>query len=94
MKQEHDAQLWETAKQRAAFKRSLLSYFLVNTFLVIIWYLTSYRAGHYQHFWPIWPMLGWGLGLAFQYVQAYHRRNFFSAQKEYEALKQKQEGNG
>lgn len=32
---------------------------LVNTLLVAIWLLAG---GGY--FWPIWPMLGWGLGLA------------------------------
>jgi hypothetical protein len=33
---------------------------IVMAFLVVIWLLTS--PGGY--FWPIWPMLGWGIGLA------------------------------
>jgi hypothetical protein len=36
------------------------SYLLVITMLVTIWLLTT--PGGY--FWPVWPMLGWGIGLA------------------------------
>jgi hypothetical protein len=43
-----------------SFRSHAASYFLVMTFLVTIWLLTT--PGGY--FWPIWPMLGWGLGLA------------------------------
>jgi hypothetical protein len=87
MEQETDKQLWEMAKQRAAFKGSLTAYFLVNTFLVVVWYITSGRGGKY--FWPIWPILGWGLGITIQYLNAYHGSKFFSAEKEYEKLKKK-----
>ena len=87
MENNQEQQLWEVAKQRAAFKKSLTSYVLVNTFLVGIWYFTSGR--HDGHFWPIWPILGWGLGLGIQYVNAYHGTNIFSAEKEFENLKKK-----
>jgi hypothetical protein len=36
------------------------SYLLVMAMLVAIWALTT--PGGY--FWPVWPMLGWGIGLA------------------------------
>jgi hypothetical protein len=42
------------------FRRHLLSYVLVMALLVAIWLLTS--PGGY--FWPAWPMLGWGIGVA------------------------------
>ena len=42
------------------FRSHVTSYLLVMTMLVIIWALTS--PGGY--FWPVWPMLGWGIGLA------------------------------
>jgi hypothetical protein len=48
------------ARARAAFQRHLLWYLLVNGMLVVIWALTN--VGNY--FWPVWPMLGWGIGLA------------------------------
>jgi len=84
----HNNELWETARRRAAFKNSLSSYFLVNAFLIGIWYFTT--GGNSRHFWPIWPILGWGLGLAFQYANAYMGTQLFSAEKEYEKLKQQQ----
>lgn len=37
-------------------------YVMVMALLVLIWALTT--PGGY--FWPIWPMLGWGIGLASQ----------------------------
>ncbi len=84
-----DQQLWEQARQRAAFKKSLTAYVLVNFFLVGIWYFSN--GGYRGYFWPIWPMLGWGLGLAFQYASAYHGNQFFSTEKEFEQLKRKQQ---
>jgi len=42
------------------FRAHALSYVLVMALLVAIWLLTT--PGGY--FWPAWPMLGWGLGLA------------------------------
>ncbi len=41
-----------------AFKIHLTVYAAVIGFLVAVWLVTG---GGY--FWPIWPMLGWGLGL-------------------------------
>jgi len=46
------------AKQ--GFAAHATSYVLVMTLLVAIWLLTT--PGGY--FWPVWPMLGWGIGLA------------------------------
>lgn len=76
--------LWQIAKKRAGFKWSLASYVFVNAFLVGIWF---FSAGHESHFWPIWPILGWGIGLAFQYIGAYHGNTMFSIESEYEKLK-------
>jgi hypothetical protein len=47
-------------RSRDGFRRHLTSYLLVMALLVAIWLLTD--PGGY--FWPIWPMLGWGFGLA------------------------------
>jgi hypothetical protein len=40
--------------------------------------------------WPVWPMLGWGLGLAFQYFKAYNGNKNDLALKEFDKLKQQQ----
>ena len=42
-----------------SFKHHLAVYLLVNVFLIGIW-----AASGAGYFWPIWPILGWGIGLA------------------------------
>jgi transcriptional regulator with XRE-family HTH domain len=86
-----DQQLWLIAKRRAKFKRSLSSYAIVIPFLWLIWYLTMKEAEiNWNHTpWPIWPMLGWGLGLGFQYANAYVFEVDSLEQREYDKLKTK-----
>jgi hypothetical protein len=43
-----------------SFRAHATSYLLVMAMLLVIWALTT--PGGY--FWPVWPMLGWGIGLA------------------------------
>lgn len=90
MENQSDNQLWAVAKKRAAFKKSVAVYFFVNAFLVAIWYFSN-RGDTRNHFWPIWPMLGWGLGIAFQYINAYKGTDVFSVEKEYDRLKKDEE---
>ncbi|HEY7007635.1 MAG TPA: 2TM domain-containing protein [Jatrophihabitantaceae bacterium] len=58
-----DGQLRERAvkqlKKRRDFGTHLLVYVLVNTFIVVIWVITT--SGGF--FWPIFPMVGWGIGV-------------------------------
>jgi hypothetical protein len=51
------------------FQRHAQVYTLVNVFLVAIWLVTG--AGT---FWPIWPILGWGLALGLQGAATYGGR--------------------
>ena len=76
--------LWQLAKKRASFKWSLATYFIMNCFFVAVWYFSS---GPGSYFWPIWPMLGWGIGIAFHYFSAYHGDKLFTVEDEYEKLK-------
>ena len=85
-----DQQLWLIAKRRAKFKRSLGSYSIVIPFLWVIWFLTSQAKDLNHTPWPIWPMLGWGIGLAIQYAKAYVIETDSLEQKEYDKLKAKQ----
>jgi hypothetical protein len=55
--------LHKRAKLRVYLRKAVIwnaiPYVLVNAFLVVIYYLTTPKG----YFWPIWPLLGWGLGL-------------------------------
>ncbi len=45
---------------RQGLVADVLAYVLVNVGLVVIWYMTGA-----SFFWPIFPILGWGIGLVF-----------------------------
>lgn len=47
-------------KKRHDFHAHVLIYLLVNTFLVVIWWMTSPEG----FFWPVFPIVGWGIGVA------------------------------
>ena len=44
---------------RKGFNTHLVTYVVVNAFLILIWGITG--AGY---FWPVWVLGGWGIGLA------------------------------
>lgn len=46
-------------EKKNSFRIHLTTYAAVMAFLVGIWITTGMG-----YFWPIWPMMGWGLGLA------------------------------
>lgn len=80
-----EQELREEAKKRVGFKSHLLTYAIVVPFLWLIWYFTS--PGSYK--WPIWPSLGWAVGLAFHYASVYHMDSVFSVEKEMDKLRDK-----
>jgi hypothetical protein len=47
-------------KAKRDFKADLFSYIVINALLIVIWAATG--AGY---FWPIWVIIGWGIGLIF-----------------------------
>lgn len=81
--QQKDMELWYAAKKRAGFKWSLLSYIIIHILFTTFWFFSNET-----YFWPIWSMLGWGIGLVFQYFKAYHSTGIFSVEKEYHKLKE------
>lgn len=68
--QDSQAVLREMAVKRLKAKRDLrahlLAYVTVNAFLVAIWAVTG--AGF---FWPLFPIFGWGIGVAFNIWDVY-----------------------
>jgi uncharacterized membrane protein len=59
----------ERVKKKRDFKTHVLVYVSVNAFLVVIWAVTG---GDY--FWPIFPILGWGLGVLGNAWDVYGRK--------------------
>lgn len=93
--QDKDQILWMMAQKRARFKKHLFTYLIINIFLWIIWFLTDAPPGHIPEVasirnivdaWPIWVTVGWGIGLAFSYFDAYQGTKDYLAQKEYDKL--------
>lgn len=58
-----------------SFKAHFNSYISVISFLWIIWFVTGAR-----HMWPIYPMMGWGIGLICHALATY--LNPFSQKRE------------
>jgi len=56
-------------RKKRDFATHVLIYLLVNSFLVVIWAVTS---GDF--FWPIFPIAGWGIGLAANAWDVYGRK--------------------
>lgn len=88
-----DRELWEIAKKRATFKYHVLIYFIMNIFFWTLWYISlKNNPGAKVEInsipWPVWPMLGWGLGVFFNYLTAYKNKDYF-AEKEYKKLRDK-----
>jgi hypothetical protein len=62
-------------KKRRDFAAHLVSYVIINAFLVGIWYFVAGRG----YFWPGWVLLGWGIGLVFNAWDVYGRREISEA---------------
>lgn len=56
-------------KKKRDFRSHIFIYALVNTMLVVIWAVTG--AGF---FWPVFPILGWGIGVAANAWDVYARK--------------------
>ena len=67
--QELREQAIQRLKKKRDFKTHVLIYVAVNAFLVVIWAVTS--AGF---FWPIFPILGWGIGVLANAWDVYGRK--------------------
>lgn len=93
-KEIRDPELWKVAQKRASFKYHVLIYFIINLLLWTMWYI-QLRNNTTPYFerdmipWPVWPMIGWGIGLIFHYLSVYTGRNKL-AEKEYDKLKNNQ----
>jgi hypothetical protein len=54
----------EKAKRKhVARKAVLIPYLGVNLLLIAIWAATCLASWKLNYFWPLWPILGWGIGV-------------------------------
>ena len=56
----------ERIKAKRGFRVHFAVYLAVNVLLVVIWATTSAT-----YFWPVWPILGWGIGVAAHAASVY-----------------------
>ena len=73
-------------KKRRDFKAHVLVYVMVNSFIVIIWLMTN--SGGF--FWPVFPIVGWGIGVVMNAWDVYFGEDFDEAtiNREIEHLQQ------
>jgi hypothetical protein len=62
-------------KKRRDFFGHVLIYALVNTFLVVIWAVT----GGHGFFWPIFLIVGWGIGVVMNAWDVFWRHEITEA---------------
>jgi len=55
-------------KAKSDFRNILLTWIVLSIFFVAIWFFTG---GPDRYFWPIWPILGIGIGVLFSGIRAY-----------------------
>ena len=90
MEEQRDEKLWQIAKRRADFQDSLISFMVISTICWAIWYFTAGRRGiNTGTPWPLWVMLGIGIGLILKFIRAYKTDKNTMAEREYEKLKNK-----
>jgi hypothetical protein len=62
-------QALERLKKKRDFRGHVFIYLAVNAMLVVIWAVTGA-----DFFWPIFPILGWGVGVAANAWDVYGRK--------------------
>jgi 2TM domain len=86
-----DPALWKIAKKRAGFKYNLFGYIIMTLFFWVLWFIGRGNniAGEESLLpWPFWPTLMWGIGVVYNYMEAYMPGNLL-AEKEYKKLEYK-----
>lgn len=83
-------ELWTTARKQVGFVKHAIIYIIVNLFLWTLWYFTNSNfnpVNRLIHFpWPVIATLGWGIGLALNFVNAYLFSSFMSTENTYQKL--------
>lgn len=77
----------KSAKEKISFYTHFVIYLAVNALLIAIWYATG---GPGMFPWFIFPLFGWGIGIAAHYIEAFRGRAYEErlAEREYQRLKE------
>lgn len=67
--QEHRQAAIDRLKAKRDFWSHLFIYVAVNTLLVVVWAVTNSDS----YFWPVWPIAGWGIGIAAHAWETFRR---------------------
>jgi hypothetical protein len=86
---QRELELWEVAKKRVSFRYHFGVYLAMVPVFWGIWYWTTYLDNEeiVRMPWPIFPMLGWGIGVFFHYLSAYRRLGDKAVSEEFKKLK-------
>jgi 2TM domain len=63
-------------KKKQGFRTHLIAYVLVNGFLWVVWGVIYAAASGPWFPWPVFPLFGWGIGLALHAWDVYGRKPF------------------
>lgn len=55
-------------REKRDFTTHLFVYLAVNTLLIVVWVMSG-RG----YFWPVWPLAGWGIGVAIHAFETFRR---------------------
>ncbi len=59
-------------KKKREFTSDVIAYVVVNGFLIALWAIATPDA----MFWPVFPLLGWGIGLVFHAFDTFSKPTF------------------
>ncbi len=78
----------KSAETKVEFYTHFAIYIAVNAFLIAIWWATS---GPSSFPWFVFPLFGWGIGIAAHFIEAFRGHSYTErlAEKEYQKLKNK-----
>ena len=76
MTEEQRREAIQRIQAKRAFWLHFATYLAVNALLVVIWAMTSPA-----YFWPIWPILGWGIAIVANAVRVYVRPSEISEER-------------
>ena len=80
-----EQQIYEAAKHRVAFRIHFMAYLIGVSINWVVW--AVYPT---PHIWPIWPTLGWSIGITAHYLGVFYPGQIFSIDREVQKITRKE----